>query len=244
MGRMKPQPIENIPAILDNLPPKYAALAALGIATGGRIQELLTLRRIDLIDPVSMELRDTIQIVKLKTRRRASINAKLDEIRASIEDAKAPRNYAGQRIDQLDKPKPTPAPPPKKYRYFTIPDELKGYIVAHLNAEARNGYIRPKQYVFRGNKPDTPMKRITAYSMFSRKLGAGFGTHWMRKTYARFMFDTFLAQFNGDTYLAVKAVQELLGHTFMDSTARYLQLDIGGRESIIRDAFKKALART
>lgn len=240
MATMKPQPIENVKNILDALPTKYAALAALGIATGGRIRELLTLRRIDLIDPERMEMRDEITLIKLKTHRKSTA-AKIEEIKGEIEDLKAPRNYRGERLDH--KPGQPKRKTAQQYRHITIPDGLKKYIAAHLNEEARRGFIRPKQYVFRGHTPGKPMQRTAANRMFTRKLGAGFGTHWMRKTYAMFMFETFLKKYNGETIRALKEVQELLGHAQLDSTAHYLQIDSENRQETIKNAFDAVFPR-
>ena len=238
MATMKPQAIEDVKAILDSLPTKYAALAALGITTGGRIRELLSLRRIDLIDPARLELRDEIKIIKLKSRRRSTA-AKLDELKGMLEEAAAPHNMYGQRLDHPDTKQTRKKPESPQYRHFTIHPGIKGYISAHLNEEARNGHVRPSDFVFRGHNAEKPMHPEAAYNMFSRKLGPGYGTHWMRKTYAAFMYETFREKYHGDTYKALKEVQRLLGHKFLDSTAHYLQIESAGQEETIKEAFDK-----
>ena len=53
--------------ILDTFSVKYAALFAIGIGTGCRISEILSLRRSDLIDETG-ELRQVIRFLKLKSR--------------------------------------------------------------------------------------------------------------------------------------------------------------------------------
>ena len=55
--------------ILRTLPPKYAALFAIGIGTGCRISEILPLRRIDLIDPETGCFREQVRFIKLKAEK-------------------------------------------------------------------------------------------------------------------------------------------------------------------------------
>ena len=234
MATMQPQPIEAARAILDTLPTKYAALAALGIATGGRISELLALRRGDLIDAEQMDFRAEIKIIKLKTRPRQSLGRRLDELEELIKERNAPRNCFGERLDRQP-PKPQ-KPPAKQYRRFTIPQGLRHYIADHLNAEARRGYIHAADYVFRGRGGD-PLQPQAARHFFARHLGANHGTHWLRKTYANFMYGVFSARYGGDTYRAAREVQALLGHRNIETTARYLRLDTANRAEVVQSAF-------
>ena len=234
MATMQPQTIEAARAILDTLPPKYAALAALGIATGGRISELLALRRGDLIDAEKMDFRAEVKIIKLKTRPRQSISRRLDKLEELIKERNAPRNFAGERLDGWTPP--APKPPAKQYRRFTIPQGLRHYIAAHLNEEARRGYIHAGDYVFRGRNGG-PMQPQAARHFFARHLGANHGTHWLRKTYANFMYSVFSARYGGDTYRAAREVQTLLGHRNIETTARYLRLDTANRAEVVRNAF-------
>jgi len=69
MAGMKAVTLDAVWPLLERLPVKYACLAALGVATGCRITELLTLRRFDLLTPDG-RLRDEIAFPELKKRRR------------------------------------------------------------------------------------------------------------------------------------------------------------------------------
>ena len=234
---MKPEPIEEARAILDRLPTKYAALAALGVSCGGRISELLTMRRCDLIDSQKMTLRDEIRIVKLKSRPKRTINERLDKIEQRIEDINAPRNIFGNRLSQpIEETKRTT---PKQYRRFMIPQALRHYIERHLNEEARKGYIKTDDYVFRGTNGNRLNPR-SVYKFFSEHIGEKHGTHWMRKTYAEFMYQIFTERYGGDTFRAAREVQTLLGHKSIDTTAKYLQMPTIDRDAVIQAAFDRA----
>lgn len=67
MAGMKAVPLKRFNAVLDSLPPKYAAIAAIGVTTGCRISEVLSLRRFDLLERDGT-LKDKIALLKLKTR--------------------------------------------------------------------------------------------------------------------------------------------------------------------------------
>lgn len=68
MSGMKSIPLNATADTLRQLSPKYAALAAIGITTGGRISELLQLKRGDLLDEYG-RIRERITFVKLKARK-------------------------------------------------------------------------------------------------------------------------------------------------------------------------------
>lgn len=65
MSRMNGMPLKDACKLLDRLPVKYAALAALGLSTGARISEILALRRGDLFDALGA-LRTELTMVRLK----------------------------------------------------------------------------------------------------------------------------------------------------------------------------------
>ena len=70
MPGMQSLPLDDVRRLLVVLPPKYACLTALGVATGCRITELLNLRRLDLLKPDG-SLRSEIAFPELKKRRTA-----------------------------------------------------------------------------------------------------------------------------------------------------------------------------
>lgn len=130
-----------------------------------------------------------------------------------------------------------------KTRKMSIPDNLKHFIEKHLNEEAERGYLAPDDHVFRGQrtkklrKGEAPertyqLSRLSVYHEFRKVLGSGFGTHWMRKTFAYEMFYHFLGQKDSDPMRALELTRQALGHERIDSTVKYL----GIIESDINDA--------
>ena len=65
-----------------------------------------------------------------------------------------------------------------------------------------------------------------------KSLGRGYGTHWMRKTFAYEMFYHFLDEKNSDPMRALELTRQALGHERIDTTVKYL----GIVESDVRDA--------
>lgn len=189
MSGMKPMPLPEIPEIMAQLPVKYQALAAIGITTGCRITEILSLRRFDLLNREG-NLRERISFLKLKSR-----------------DSKI------------------------RHRKLQIPEKYRHYILRHLREEEERGYDRPDDYVFRGTG-GSHLSRRRAYNIFRQVLGEGFGTHWMRKTFAREMFYHFLSQTPGDPMRALELTRRALNHARIDTTVRYL----GINESAIDEA--------
>ena len=79
MSGMRSIPLDEVWRLLPCLPPKYACLTALGVATGCRISELLLLRRNHLLLPDG-RLRDEIAFPELKKRRTAHRKMALPEV--------------------------------------------------------------------------------------------------------------------------------------------------------------------
>ena len=182
-------PLPQVYSLMQRLSPKYQALVAIGVTTGCRISEILTLRRFDLLTRDGL-LKDHIAFLKLKTK--------------------------SNRIT---------------HRKLAIPDTFKPYIITHLRAEEQRGYDRPDDFVFRG-KLGHHMSRLTVYAVFRSLLGEGYGTHWMRKTFAQLIFRHFLDQNNSDPMRALEITRRALGHARLDTTVKYL----GIMESSIESA--------
>ncbi len=117
------------------------------------------------------------------------------------------------------------------HRKIAIPEAYRPYIMRHLQDEEAKGYDRPDDVVFRG-KMGKALSRLTVYHIFRRKLGEGYGTHWMRKTFAQEMFRHFLRQNTGDPMRALELTRRALGHARLDTTVKYL----GITEQSIEDA--------
>lgn len=174
---MNPLPLKEVKPLLDKLPAKYQAIAAIGVTTGCRISEILNLRRFDILTP-SGEIKKEISFLKLKSKK--------------IE-----------------------------HRKLSIPVKYQGYITNHLIGEEKKGYDRPDDFIFRG-KNGQPLSRLRVYHIFRQSLGAGFGTHWMRKTFAKEIFNYFLSQNKSDPMRALEITRQALGHARLDTTVRYL----------------------
>lgn len=179
MPGMKALPLPDVLKLLDKLPLKYQALCAIGVTTGCRITEILSLRRFDLLTRDG-QLKDKIAFLKLKSR-------------------------SGKTV----------------HRRISIPAAYRPYIIRHLIREEEKGYDRPDDIVFRGHLGQ-PLSRLTAYHIFREKLGEGYGTHWMRKTFAKEMFNHFLRQNTKDPMRALELTRQALSHARLDTTVRYL----------------------
>ena len=81
-----------------------------------------------------------------------------------------------------------------KHRFIAIPKPYQPFILQHLVNEEQKGYDRPDDLVFRGHN-GKPMSRLTVYHMYRQYLGDGYGTHWMRKTFAQELFKYFIKKY-------------------------------------------------
>ena len=175
-------PLPEVLHLLDELPGKYACLAAIGVTTGCRITELLLLQRHDLLDPAGV-IRKEIAFIKLKSR--------------------------GDKVIR---------------RRLAIPEDYHSYIYRHLLHEEQRGYDMPNDWVFRGQN-GKPLSRHTAYNTFRKLLGSGYGTHWMRKTFAQEIFKFFLEDNIKDPMRALELTRRALEHARLDTTVKYLGIN-------------------
>lgn len=78
-------------------------------------------------------------------------------------------------------------------------------------------------YLFsiRNNEPIT---RMTIYNVFKRYFGSGYGTHFLRKTYATNLFKK-LKNKGCSSFEAASIIQEELGHRYIETTAKYLGIN-------------------
>lgn len=191
MGGMKRVELSRVVKICEQLSPKYAAIVAIGVATGCRISEILALKRGDLINPKG-EFREKIAFVKLKVKQGG------------------------------------------KHRSLAIPQNLQRFIIRHLAQEAERGFTQSYHHVFRGKfrgapkdkraPASVPLSRLSVYREFRKVLGDGYGTHWMRKTFAYEIFYYFLKQNSNDPMRALELTRSALGHARIDTTVKYLGL--------------------
>lgn len=105
-----------------------------------------------------------------------------------------------------------------------IPQSLRKYILQYYEQQDKNGHTGVIDYVFPGAK-GKPMKRQTVWRYFRNLLGPGNGTHWMRKTFARNVFQEIINENPEDKVVLTMAtvyVQSLLGHARFETTVNYL----------------------
>jgi len=193
---MKSLPLPEVTALMDKLPVKYRAIIAIGVTTGCRITEILSLRRFDLLTSTG-KLKEHIAFLKLKTK--------------------------------TEKP---------VHRKMTIPEAYRPYIMTHLMREEVKGYDRPDDLVFRGHL-GAPMSRLTAYQVFRANLGEGYGTHWMRKTFAQEIFRYFLRENPADPMRALELTRRALGHARLDTTVKYLGINEANIEKAQNSIFNQ-----
>jgi integrase len=195
MSGMHAIELRDTTQILNRLSTKYACLAAIGVTTGCRISEVLSLKRGDLID-CDGNIKSRIKFVKLKT---------------------------GQEDSS---------------RQMIIPSAVHKYITRHLQAEAEQGYELSSDWVFRGHGKQ-PLKRQAAYNAFRRVLGNGYGTHWMRKTFAQELYKYFLEQNPNDSLRALDLTRQALGHSKIETTIKYLGIEYDQIDTAQNNIFSK-----
>lgn len=111
-----------------------------------------------------------------------------------------------------------------RHRQLIIPEDFRKYVIEHLRSDASRGYERPDDYVFRGTKC-RHLGRTTCSRLFRTVLGRGYGTHWMRKTFAQEIYKYFLAETPNDMLRALDLTRQALGHARIDTTIKYLGLN-------------------
>jgi site-specific recombinase XerD len=104
---------------------------------------------------------------------------------------------------------------------MSIPPDFHVFIYRHLRSEEQRGHDMPTDWIFRGKKGNH-LLRQTAYKKFYNFLGSGYGTHWMRKTFAGELFRYLLRENPADPMRALELCRKALGHARIDTTVKYL----------------------
>jgi len=128
------------------------------------------------------------------------------------------------------------APAPVKHRFIGIPADYRPFVFWHLVAEGKRGYEQPKDFVFRGQSGHH-LSRHSVYHVFRMILGPGYGTHWMRKTFAQNLFSYYLKRNAADPVRALELTRRALAHERIDTTVRYLGIMESSLESAQNDIF-------
>ncbi len=122
------------------------------------------------------------------------------------------------------------------YRRMTIPGIFRDILIRYLNQEADRGFCRPDDWVFRGNEGN-PLSRFTVYHYFRDTLGIGYGTHWMRKTFAWEVYQYYLKRNRADPMRALELTRQALGHKRIETTIKYLGIEEGALHETQRAIF-------
>lgn len=136
------------------------------------------------------------------------------KIKQEISFVKLKSQKKSQKKSQNRKPKTV-------HRKLSIPVDFHPYILSHLQAEEERGYDMPADWVFRGKK-GRHLSRYSAYNEFRKILGSGYGTHWMRKTFAQELFKFLLNENSRDPMRALELTRKALDHKRLDTTVKYL----------------------
>ena len=157
---MRAVPLDTFNAVLDTFPPKYAAIAAIGVTTGCRISEVLSLRRFDLLERDG-HLKDKIAFLRLKARGKGALHRFLS----------IPPDYRRYVLHHLRQ---------EELRGYDRPDSFvfRGKNGAHLSRRTAWAFFRARlgarhgthwmrktfaQEMFRGllrQTPDDPMRAL------------------------------------------------------------------------------------
>lgn len=125
-----------------------------------------------------------------------------------------------------------------RHRQLIIPPDFQDAVKKHLQQDSQRGYERPDDYVFRGTK-GRALSRRTCYRVFREILGPGYGTHWMRKTFAQELYKYFLEQTPNDMLRALDLTRQALGHARIDTTIKYLGLNYQAIDNAQTSIFNK-----
>lgn len=204
MSGMRSIPLSAAEDLIHRMPVRYAAIAAIGVTTGCRVGEILLLKRFDILDP-SGRIRDEIPFAKFKK--------KGGKEKRKRDTSKSINKLVGD------------------HRFIGIPQNYRKYIARQLNVAAIRGFDRPDDFVFYG-KLGKHLSYRTVYAYFRKTLGQGYGTHWMRKTFAQLIFAHYKKLYPSSELTALEHTRKALGHARIDTTIKYLGLD----QSLLRDA--------
>jgi hypothetical protein len=95
----------------------------------------------------------------------------------------------------------------------------------HFRRMDAKGRAGNEDFVFQG-RGMRPLTRLAVYAYFRKRLGRGYGTHWMRKTFARAMHAFYTRVCSGDDALSpIERVRQDLAHARLETTVAYLDIN-------------------
>lgn len=190
--KMQALSIESVNQAMPSLCDRDKCLVVLGLCTGARISELLQLKMKDF------------QYYGLGSGRTVT-----DQSTVSV------RHQLLKKRNKTESGETKPV-----YMEKNIPvDVYRKFIHPHLENLVINGADR-ESYLFSSRK-NKPLSRVTIYRYFRDLFGNGYGTHCLRKTYAKGLYKKHRERGFSSFDSAYKVMAEL-GHRYVETTARYL----------------------
>lgn len=105
----------------------------------------------------------------------------------------------------------------------TIPLDIYTKFILPFFKKMRDKGKTANSYIF-AVRDGMPISRMTVYRVFRRCYGSGYGTHFIRKTYAKNLYQNFLKQ-GHSSFAAAYKVKNELGHRYVETTASYIGID-------------------
>lgn len=170
------------------------ALVMLGLSTGARIGELVRIKFSDF------------RFVGLQSDGTLSSDSEVI-VRHIVE--KKRKKHSDQGQDQY-------------IEKFIPIDIYRDYLYQYLDNLRRSGATRD-DYIFK-SRLNRPLSRFTIYRRLKAILGTGYGTHCLRKTYAKNLYQEYRDQ-GFSSFEAVEKVRADLDHRYVETTAKYIGIE-------------------
>lgn len=193
--KMQALSIASVNEILPSLCQRDKCLIVLGLCTGARISELLQLKMKDF------QYHGLARDKTLTENSSVIVRHQILKKRNKTETGESKPVYTEKNIPV---------------------DLYKKFIAPHLSNLVINGADRDS-YLFSSRK-NKPLSRVTIYRYFRDLFGNGYGTHCLRKTYAKGLYNKHRKR-GFSSFESAYKVRAELGHRYVETTAKYLGID-------------------